>query len=74
LAAAAVALGLIGLAAYLYMLANVGGLGGAYGRAYGGVWADTGYVRDLQYLTVIALVLLLAARTGRRRQALLQAC
>jgi hypothetical protein len=66
LAGAAVALGLIGLAAYLYMLAGVGGFGGAYGRAYGGVWADTGYVRDLQYLTVTALVLLLAARTGRR--------
>jgi hypothetical protein len=66
LAGAAVCLGLIGLAAYLYMLINVGGLAGAYGRAYGGVWADTGYVRDLQYLTVTALVLLLAARTGRR--------
>jgi hypothetical protein len=66
LAGAAVFLGLIGLAAYLYMLANVGGFGGAYGRAYGGVWADTGYVRDLLYLTISALVLLLAARTGSR--------
>jgi hypothetical protein len=66
LAGAAVGLGLIGLAAYLYMLAHVGGFGGAYGRAYGGVWADTGYVRDLQYLTVTALLLLLAARTGQR--------
>ena len=47
------------------MLANVGGLAGAYGRAYGGVWADSGHVRDLQYLTITALVLLLAARTGR---------
>lgn len=66
LAAAAKVLGLIGLAAYAYMLANVGGLAGAYGRAYGGVWADSGHVRELQYLTVAALVLLLAARTGRR--------
>jgi hypothetical protein len=66
LAGAAVFLGLIGLAAYVYMLANVGGFGGAYGRAYGGVWADTGYIRDLLYLTITALVLLLAARTGRR--------
>ena len=48
------------------MLANVGGFGGAYGRAYGGVWADTGYIRDLLYLTITALVLLLAARTGGR--------
>jgi oligosaccharide repeat unit polymerase len=65
LAGAAVVIGLIGLTAYLYMLANVGGFGGAYGQAYGGVWADTGYIRDLQYLTVTALVLLLAACTGR---------
>ena len=65
LAGAAVGLGLIGLAAYGYMLANVGGFAGAYGRAYGGVWADSGHVRDLQYLTVAALVLLLTARTGR---------
>ena len=64
LARAAVVLGLIGLAAYAYMLANVGGFGGAYGRAYGGVWADSGHIRDLQYLTVTALVLLLVARTG----------
>jgi hypothetical protein len=64
LAGAAVVLGLIGLAAYAYMLTNVGGLAGAYGRAYGGVWADSGHVRDLQYLTVTALVLLLVARTG----------
>jgi hypothetical protein len=66
LAGAAVGLGLIGLAAYLYMLAHVGGFSGAYGVAYGGVWADTGYVRDLPYLTVTALLLLLAARTGQR--------
>jgi hypothetical protein len=65
LARAAVCLGLIGLAAYAYMLANVGGFIGAYGRAYGGVWADSGHVRDLQHLTVTALVLLLVARTGR---------
>jgi hypothetical protein len=61
LAGAAVSLGLVGLAAYVYMLANVGGFGGAYGRAYGGVWADSGYIRDLLYLTITALVLLLAA-------------
>jgi hypothetical protein len=66
LAAAAVVLGLIGLAAYLQMLVNVGGFGGAYGRAYGGVWSDSGHVRNLQYLTITALVLLLAARTGQR--------
>ena len=66
LAAAAVVVGLMGLAAYLFMLANVGGFGGAYGRAYGGVWADIGYVRELPYLTVTSLLLLLAARTGRR--------
>ena len=66
LAGAAVVVGLIGLAAYVLMLANVGGFGGAYGRAYGGVWADIGYVRELQYLTITALLLLLAARTGRR--------
>jgi hypothetical protein len=66
LAAAAVVVGLIGLAAYVFMLANVGGVAGAYGRAYGGVWADSGHVRNLQYLTVTAILLLLAARTGRR--------
>jgi hypothetical protein len=66
LAGAAVALGFVGLAAYVFMLANSGGFAGAYGRAYGGVWAETGYIRDLLYLTITALVLLLAARGGRR--------
>ena len=54
LAGAAVLLGALGLAAYLYMLANVGGFGAAYGRAYGGVWAESGHIRDLQYLTITA--------------------
>ena len=62
---AALLLGGIGLAAYAYMLINVGGLSAAYGRAYGGVWADTGYVRDLQILTIPALLLLLAAHRDR---------
>jgi hypothetical protein len=62
---AALIVGGAGLAAYAYMLANAGGLAGAYGRAYGGVWADTGYIRDLQLLTISAILLLLAARTGR---------
>jgi hypothetical protein len=66
LARAAVVLGGIGLAAYAYMLVNAGGLEGAYGRAFGGVWADTGYVRDLQLLTIAALLLLLTAHGDRR--------
>ena len=65
LARAAVCLGLLGLATYVYMLAHVGGFAGAYGHAYGGVWTESGHVRDLLYLTITALVLLLAARTGR---------
>ncbi len=70
LAHAALVLGCVGLAAYAYMLAHVGGLSAAYGRAYGGVWADSGYIRDLQFLTIAALLLLLAARTGRPSSAI----
>ena len=70
LAQAALVLGGIGLAAYAYMLGHTGGLDAAYGRAYGGVWADSGSIRDLQLLTVVALLLLFAARTGRRLSAI----
>ena len=66
LAHAALVIGGVGLAAYAYMLVHVGGLEAAYGHFYGGVWADTGYIRDLQFLTIVALLLLLAARTHRR--------
>jgi hypothetical protein len=60
------ALGLLGLAAFAYTIAHVGGLGAAYGRPYGGGWAETGYVRDAAKLTLPALLFIMIAHTGRR--------
>jgi len=59
-------LGGIGVAAFYYMVDNVGGLEAAYGTAHGEGWADSGYVREAFFLIIPALMLLLMAHGGRR--------
>ena len=49
-------LGSLGFLAYAYQIINVGGLVAAYDSAYGGGWADSGYIRDATILVVPAIV------------------
>lgn len=56
----AMALGAIGLAAWLYMLRESGGFESAFGGSYGMVWSDIGYIRDSVYLLLVAILLLLS--------------
>jgi hypothetical protein len=54
-------LGLIGLAAWLVAIMNVGGLSAAFSSSYSGGWDDNGYVRDASLLMFPAFLLILAA-------------
>ncbi len=40
-------LGLAGVLSFVYLIIESGGLSAAYGRAYGGTWHDSGYVREM---------------------------
>lgn len=62
-------LGLLGILGFAYMIANVGGLDAAYGRAFGGGWADLGYVRELPLLSLPAFMFLIISYRGRRLSA-----
>ena len=61
----ALVLGLIGAAAFVYGIWNAGGLAGAYGRAYGGGAARSGYVRELRYIGLIGVLLVYVLRVGK---------
>jgi hypothetical protein len=64
----AIAFGLTGLTAWLVGIINVGGFAVAYGRAYGGGWDDSGYVREAAQFGFVAVPLLILSRrrTGMR--------
>jgi hypothetical protein len=49
-------LGIIGIMAYVYQISNVGGFIQAYNNPKGGGWASSGYIRDLDFLLVPAIV------------------
>ena len=59
-------LGGIGVAAFLYMIRNNGGLEATYSVAHGRGWSSTGYIREAFFLIVPALMLLLVANSGQR--------
>jgi hypothetical protein len=63
----ALALGLVGVAGYVFTLQEVGGFEKAFGEAYGGGTAESGYVRELYLLTVPAILCLEAARRHIKR-------
>jgi hypothetical protein len=67
---AALGLGGIGWAGYLYTLVQVGGFAAAYGERYGGGWDDSGYVRESFLLTIPALILIMTSRYGTRLRAI----
>jgi hypothetical protein len=62
----AIFFGLLGLGAYLYTIANAGGFTGAYGHAYGGGRAASGYIRDAAFWTIPALLFLMTTHLDRR--------
>jgi hypothetical protein len=58
----AMAFGIAGLTAWLIGIINVGGFEAAYGRAYGGGWDDSGYVREAGQFGFVAVPLLILSR------------
>lgn len=62
----ALSLGLIGLVAWLTLVFNAGGLSGAYGSAYGGGYASSGYVREMRYLGLVGIIFVYLSRTGKK--------
>jgi len=60
---ASIIFGMLGLWSFSYQIVNVGGFSQAYGRAYGGGYIESGYVREI---TVLALPALLLLTLGRR--------
>lgn len=58
-------LGVMAVGSWLYMVARVGGFEAAYGRAYGGGWADSGYVREMRLVGIIGAILVFVLRGGR---------
>lgn len=68
--AVAAFIGALGSVAWIAGIINVGGFGAAYGRAYGGGWDDSGYVREAAQLGFVAAPLLVLSRRkgGMRTQ------
>jgi hypothetical protein len=58
----AILFGLLGLIAWIVGIINVGGFAAAYGRAYGGGWDDSGYVREAAQFGFVAVPLLILSR------------
>lgn len=61
-----VAFACLGLLSWLFQVFTVGGFAAAYGVGYGAGWADSGYIREMQYLGVLAVLLVYLYRSGRR--------
>jgi hypothetical protein len=65
LARGAIALGMVALLGFSIGIANAGGLWAAYGRAYGGGRASSGYVREAILLTLPALLWFITSHIQR---------
>jgi hypothetical protein len=61
-----IVLGCLGIASFVYGINYVGGFSQAYGNAYGGGGAESGWVRDLILLCLPALLLLTVSARGKR--------
>ena len=61
-------LGTIALIAWVYTIHYVGGISVAYGRAYGGGSAESGYIRDLVILSLPAISLYLLSFENKKLQ------
>jgi hypothetical protein len=60
----ALIIGAVGVLGFIFSIVVVGGFAAAYGRSYGGGYADSGYIRELFLLPLPALILLLLMRRG----------
>ena len=58
-------LGAAAVGSWIYGIYNVGGFYAAYGQAYGGGWDDSGYVRELPFLSLLAVTMVFLSRIGR---------
>jgi hypothetical protein len=61
----AAVLGALGTAFWLYAISNVGGFEAAYGRAYGGGWDDSGYVREMPAIGLVGALTVFVLRAGK---------
>ncbi len=59
-------LAVTGIAGFVYGIIHIGGFSEAYGRAYGGGSAESGWVRELMLLCLPALLLFTISHQGRR--------
>lgn len=66
----AIGLGIAGVASWLYGIYNVGGFFAAYGAGYGGGWDDSGYVRELPYIGMLAVLMVFLLRVGKGMRAI----
>ena len=57
--------GLIGSAAWMISIVNVGGFVNAFSQSHAGGWDDSGYVRDSSLLLFTAVVLILSTAAAR---------
>jgi len=58
--------GILGVLAFGYQVINVGGFTAAYSEAYGGGFAGSGYIRELDLLTLPAILWLMATHVQTR--------
>jgi hypothetical protein len=61
----AIFLGTLALGSWLYGIYNVGGFFAAYGQGYGGGWDDSGYLRELPYVGMLAVMMVFLLRAGK---------
>ncbi|MFQ4137704.1 hypothetical protein PGN35_015410 [Nodosilinea sp. PGN35] len=62
----AIACGALGILGFAYGIVQRGGLSSAYGRAYGGGWSGSGYLREAILLTLPALLWFMVSHLHQR--------
>lgn len=58
--------GALAVLGFAYGIVQTGGLAAAYGRAYGGGWSASGYVREAVLLTIPALLWLMVSNLNQK--------
>ncbi|MBD2459661.1 hypothetical protein H6G89_01275 [Oscillatoria sp. FACHB-1407] len=62
----AIVCGFLGIIGFAYGIVRQGGLSIAYGRAYGGGWSESGYIREAILLTLPALLWLMVSQLQQK--------
>lgn len=55
----------LSILSWVFQIDQVGGFFAAYGVGYGAGWSDSGYIREIQYLGVLSILLVYLYRSGR---------